>query len=346
MAWTFEATEAGYTKMWRTATLKGGADAVNAETFANKIIAAEAQYRAVQNATGVPWYFIGALHMRESSCNFAGVLHNGEKIIGTGRVTSLVPAGRGPFSTWAEAAIDALKLKNMHRVQLWSAARQLFEAEIFNGPGYINKGINSPYIWAGTNHEQRGKYVRDHVFDPNAEDTQLGVAAVLIRLAQKRPDIASDLYPHPTEKPPVDAEDSLIKEIQSLRTELALLPSAIASAIKGEAAPVVDPPPVPPPVVTPPAKPPAPSTTPILEKPGMGVAAFGLLLTGVLQGLGVLGPTTGEEATAAGQLLPTISAGIAALGATGLLGSWGGAISSVLSVLAKGAGNQPMGKPQ
>ncbi len=345
MKWTFEATEAGYANMWRTATLKGGADAVNADIFSDKIIAAEAQYRAVQNATVVPWYFIGALHMRESSCNFAGVLHNGEKIIGTGRVTTLVPAGRGPFSTWAESAIDALKLKDMHRVQVWSVARMLFQAEVFNGLGYVGKGVNSAYVWAGTNHEQLGKYVADHVWDATHDDTQLGVAAVLIRLAQKRPDIASDLYPQPTEKPPVEAADSLIKEIQSLRAELALLPSAMASAIKGEAPPppTVDPQPAP---VTPPAKPPAPSTTPILEKPGMGVAAFGLLLTGVLQGLGVLGPTTGEEATAAGQLLPTISAGIAALGATGLLGSWGGAITSVLSVLAKGVGSQPMGKPQ
>lgn len=345
MAWTFEATEAGYTKMWRSAMVKAGADATQAETFADKIIAAEAQYRAVQNATGVPWYFIGALHMRESSCNFAGVLHNGEKIIGTGRVTTLEPPNRGPFPDWSSSAIDALKLKNMHRVQVWSVARMLYQAELFNGLGYVGKGVNSPYVWAGTNHEQLGKYVADHVWDATHDDTQLGVAAVLIRLAQKRPDIASDLYPQPTEKPPVEAEDGLIKEIQSLRAELAQLPSAIASAIKGNAAPepAVDPQQVPPPVVTPPAKPPAPSTTPILEKPGMGVAAFGLLLTGVLQGLGVLGPTTGEEATAAGQLLPTISAGIAALGATGLLGSWGGAITSVLSVLAKGMGNQPMG---
>ncbi len=103
--------------MWSTATLKGGTDAANAETFANKIIAAEARYKAVQASTGVPWYFIGALHMRESSCDFRGVLHNGDRIIGTGGLTVRVPAGRGPFSTWEESAVDALKLKDMHRVQ-------------------------------------------------------------------------------------------------------------------------------------------------------------------------------------------------------------------------------------
>src|SRR5688572_19234705 len=119
MAWSFDRTRAGYNNLWRTATLKGGADLTAANRFADKIIAAESRYRAVQNATGVPWFYIGALHMRESSCNFAGVLHNGDQIIGTGRLTYRVPAGRGPFSTWEEAAVDALKLKDMHRVQEW-----------------------------------------------------------------------------------------------------------------------------------------------------------------------------------------------------------------------------------
>lgn len=333
MAWTFEATEAGYTNLWRTATLKGGADAKQADIFADRIIAAEQRYRAVQAATGVPWYFIGALHMRESSCNFAGVLHNGEKIIGTGRVTTLVPEGRGPFSTWEEAAIDALKLKDMHRVQAWSPARMLFQAEVFNGLGYVGKGVNSPYVWAGTSHEQRGKFVADHVFDPTTDDTQLGVAAVLIRLAQKRADIHADLYPAtPVEKPPMDDTD-LLKEIQGLRADIAGLPAALVNAIKGGPVPVsppaTDTKPVPVPV-------PVPSTTPVLQQPGVGIGALGLVLTGVLQALGVLGPTTGETATTAGQLLPIVSGGIAALGATGTFGSVLSALSTVVSMFAQG----------
>lgn len=345
MAWTFEATERGYANLWKSATLKGGADAVNAETFANKIIAAEAQYRVVQSATGVPWYFIGALHMRESGCRFDGVLHNGDKIIGTGGLTTRVPAGRGPFPTWADSAIDALKLKDMHRVQSWPVARMLYQAEVFNGLGYVGKGVNSSYVWAGTNHEQLGKYVRDHVWDATHDDTQLGVAAVLIRLAQKRPDIHEDLYPsNQTEKPPVATEDDLIKEIQGLRTELAGLPAAIVSAIKGTVpAPAVDPKPVEPPPqpVAPVVVAPAPSTTPLLEKPGVGLGVLGGIATLVLQAMGVVGPTTGDEATTAGQLLPTLAAGIAGLGATGMLGTWGSAISGVLSLFTKGLGNQP-----
>ncbi len=336
MPWTFEATEAGYAKMWRSAMNKAGADATLAETFANKIIAAEPRYKAVQAATGAPWYFIGALHMRESSCNFAGVLHNGDRIIGTGGLTMRVPAGRGPFATWEASAVDALKLKDMQRVQVWSPSRMLYQAEVFNGLGYVGKGINSPYVWAGTNHEQGGKYVADHVFDPGADDTQLGVAAVLIRLAQKRPDIHADLYPSaPAEKPPVENDD-LIKEIKGLRAAIAQLPAAIVSAIKGEAPATQQPLPVPEPVPAAVVVP-APTATPILQQPGVGIGALGLVLTGVMQALGVLGPTTGDAATAAGQLLPIVSGGIAALGATGTFGAVLKALSVVATVMAQQA---------
>lgn len=320
MAWTFEATERGYANLWKSATLKAGADTAHAETFSDRIIAAEDRYRAVQAATGVPWYFIGALHMRESSCNFVGVLHNGEHIIGTGRLTSLVPAGRGPFTSWEEAAIDALKLKDMHRVQSWSAARMLYQAEVFNGLGYVGKGVNSAYVWAGTNHEQLGKYVADHVWDATHDDTQLGVAAVLIRLAQKRPDIHADLYP--TEKPPMDDPD-LLKEIQGLRADIAGLPAAIVNALKGGAAPApvpaVDPAPAPAPA-------PVPSPVPAPSAPtSLGIVAAAI--AAIMQLMGV--PVVGEGATAATSAVPAVAIGSAALGMSG----WGGAIASILGTI-------------
>ena len=313
MAWTFEATQAGYANLWGTATLKGGADATQAETFANKIIAAEQRYRSVQAATGVPWYFIGALHMRESSCNFAGVLHNGEHIIGTGRVTSLVPAGRGPFSSWEEAAVDALKLKDMHRVQAWSPARMLYQAELFNGLGYVGKGINSPYVWAGTNHEQPGKYVADHVFDPNADDKQLGVAAVMIRLAQKRPDIHADLYSSTVEKPPVPetTSDDLAKQIAALLVPA--ITAALANALKG-VIPAVEPKPEPTPAA------PAPTTTPVLERPSVVIGILSAALGGVLQMYGI--PVFTEGATGAAAALPAVALGSTAVGLTGAGGSF------------------------
>jgi lysozyme family protein len=181
MAWTFENTRAGYLALWNSIKV---ANKAGADKFAKKIIANEPRYRKIQDATGVPWYFVGLLHMRESSCDFRGVLHNGEHIIGTKKVTQLVPAGRGPFRSWEEAAIDALKLKGLHKIRDWPVERIAYEAERYNGLGYTRAsiGINSPYLWAGSNHQQRGKFVSDGKFDPNAVDTQMGVMTVLRRI--------------------------------------------------------------------------------------------------------------------------------------------------------------------
>ena len=134
-------------------------------------------------------------------------------------------------------------------------------------------------------------------------------------------------------------DTDLLKEIQGLRADIAGLPAALVNALKGGVAPVpvpaTDTKPVPAPVAAPVVAP-APSTTPVLQQPGVGIGALGLVLTGVLQALGVLGPTTGETATTAGQLLPIVSGGIAALGATGTFGSVLSALSTVVSMFAQG----------
>lgn len=159
---------------------------VNAE--ADRILANRSRYEAVAKMTGVPWDVIAVIHYRESSGNFAGVLHNGQKIIGTGKKTTLVPKGRGPFDTWERAAIDALT--DCHPFLAsnkdWSIAATLDKLEAYNGMGYSKKGLPSPYLWAGTDQYEKGKYVADGKFDPNHVDQQLGVAALLMRLREKK----------------------------------------------------------------------------------------------------------------------------------------------------------------
>lgn len=137
------------------------------------------KYVAVEAKTGVPWKLISGLHYRESSLNFKGVLHNGEYILGTGKKTKLVPAGRGPFSTWEEAAIDALGIKKSIFPKVWTDAEILEFAERFNGLGYRNKGIPSPYVWGGTTKYKSGHYVADGKFSSTAIDKRLGVAAII-----------------------------------------------------------------------------------------------------------------------------------------------------------------------
>lgn len=177
---TFNDTAAGYRNLWKSMRVTRVAEC---DAAARRILAGRNRYLSVEASTGVPWFFIGILHMRESGNNFAGVLHNGEHILGTGRKTRLVPAGRGPFTNWEEAAIDALRLKGLHMIKEWPVERIGFECERFNGWGYLGR-VNSPYVWAGSNHYTHGKYVADHVFDPNHVDRQLGTMPVLAALCK------------------------------------------------------------------------------------------------------------------------------------------------------------------
>ncbi|RAI34510.1 hypothetical protein CH340_08770, partial [Rhodoplanes serenus] len=245
MAPTFEAARQGYVAMWSSASIKSDRRAA-AEKVARRIVANRARYETVQRITGVPWFWIGAIHDRESGGDFRGVLHNGERIIGSGRKTKLVPKGRGPFSSWEEAAIDALWLKSLQKITDWSIARQLYEAERFNGFGYVSRGVNSPYVWGATNHQQRGKYVRDGVWSVTAWDTQLGVAAVLRALVDVSPDVAARMAPA-TPAAPAAVMPGPIPAVTTVPTPIALpdrpgLWRTLLGALVGRDPPVAAPP--------------------------------------------------------------------------------------------------------
>ena len=154
---------------------------------AKKLSANRSRYEAVSAATGVPWDVIAVIHMRESSADFKGVLHNGQKIIGTGKKTTIVPKGRGPFNTWEEAGIDALMkcAPYLGKNKDWSLGNTLDLLEKYNGLGYQKKGLPSPYLWAGTDQYVKGKYVADGKFDANAVDKQLGVVPLMMTLRDK-----------------------------------------------------------------------------------------------------------------------------------------------------------------
>lgn len=142
------------------------------------------EYLKLYEATGVPPQVTAVIHERECGGNLKGVLHNGELIIGTGRKTRLVPAGRGPFSTFYAAGIDAFKKEGLDTFD-WhagGAARCAYALEKFNGFGYRRHGIKSPYLWAATNHYTCGKFVRDGVFNASTVDSQLGGMAILRRM--------------------------------------------------------------------------------------------------------------------------------------------------------------------
>jgi lysozyme family protein len=180
MAWTFEQLRNGYAALLKTMTVSPTKRSAF-DSVAAKITRGRGTYEQISKLTGVPWYFIGVLHNRESGCNFSTHLHNGDPL--TAR-TKNVPAGRPltgapPFS-FVFSAVDALKMKGLHTITDWSEERMCFELERYNGFGYRGK-VNSPYLWAGTNHYTKGKYIADHVWSATAVDQQLG-GVPLIRL--------------------------------------------------------------------------------------------------------------------------------------------------------------------
>lgn len=142
---------------------------------------ARAHYEAVELVTKVPWPIIAVIHERESSQDWHGSLAQGDDYR---KVSTHVPAGRGPFKSWQEAAVDALvhcapfAAKNTD----WSPGGGLTLLETYNGLGYFTHGIASPYVWSGTDQYHGGKYVRDGVLDIHAFDQQLGCAGLLLAM--------------------------------------------------------------------------------------------------------------------------------------------------------------------
>lgn len=134
---------------------------------------------------GIPWMFIGVVHGMECGFNFAGHLHNGDPLQAR---TVHVPAGRPaagpPPFTWRQSAADALTLKRFHEVGDWSVPHMLYLLEKYNGFGYRMRRVPTPYLWSFSNLYEKGKFVQDGRFDPEAVSRQCGAALMLKAVAE------------------------------------------------------------------------------------------------------------------------------------------------------------------
>jgi lysozyme family protein len=153
----------------------------NFSPIAKSLIAAKPRYQTVEAKTGVPWFVIAVIHERESGQNWFANLAQGDP---WNRISVHVPAGRGPFKSWEDAAIDALANcpPYLARNRDWSIGGTLTKLEEYNGLGYAMRGVPSPYLWAGTDQYKSGKYVRDAVYDSAAVDSQPGCAGLLLAI--------------------------------------------------------------------------------------------------------------------------------------------------------------------
>ena len=157
--------------------LKSGVSAFKKIFDANR-----ARYEAVSAQTGVPAELIAALHFRESSGNFNTYLHQGDPL---GKPPVHWPTNIPTFYKWEDAAVHALNQKSKLKKDLGMTekttdlASMATYAESYNGLGYNNRGVVSPYVYSGTDEYKKGKYVADGKFDANFVDKQVGVIALI-----------------------------------------------------------------------------------------------------------------------------------------------------------------------
>lgn len=183
---TFLSLKKQYGDLWRTLEIKPDWRS-KLDSAANRIIVNKPAYLRVQAETGVPWWWVGVVHMRESNNNFSTHLHNGDSLKArTWRVPKGRPlGGKAPFD-WYFSASDALKMKGLHKLPGWDIETALYELERYNGFGYrrYHPRTLSPYLWQGTSHycdadSACGKYVADGKYSATTADVQCGTAAVL-----------------------------------------------------------------------------------------------------------------------------------------------------------------------
>jgi len=174
-----------YRLCWEACVIRPESSALVAAD-ANRLVKGKERYNRVSARTNVPWQLIGLMHGLECGYDFNKHLHNGDSLDAP---TVRVPAGRPPGwtagSQWEDSAVDALTFKKLEQVTDWSLPRVLFALEAFNGFGYRPKGIRSPYLWSFSNLYEKGKFVADHQFDPNAISKQVGSATLLKRLEEQ-----------------------------------------------------------------------------------------------------------------------------------------------------------------
>ena len=178
-----------YLGLWETMTVFDDWKS-KAKPIADRIVANKARYEGAVAGTSVPWWFVAIVQAMEADFNFwfQRHLHNGDPL--TAR-TVQHPAGRpatgAPPFTWEQSAQDAMEHQKLTKIARWPLVIALFQWHRYNGVEneYKRRGIPTPYLWSGSQHYSKGKYVRDGVFDSEAVSQQVG-AAVLLRILVDR----------------------------------------------------------------------------------------------------------------------------------------------------------------
>jgi lysozyme family protein len=160
------------------------------DAVVKRLIDARPRLEHVAQATNSPWYVIAAFWMEETGGSFNTHLHNGDRLTGK---TIHVPAGRpldwpppAGVDPWEYSALDALHFYKLDDLNGLPIGEILARLERANGMGYQKRGLFSPFLWAGTDLYEKGKFVADAVFNSEVVDQQIGVATMLRRLQDQK----------------------------------------------------------------------------------------------------------------------------------------------------------------
>jgi len=151
------------------------------------------RYEAACQGTMIPPAFMGALDLRECECDPRAALGQGDP---WNRVSTHVPRGCGPFSSWITAAKFYAHYDHLDdNTQPWTMEYAMWKGEAWNGFGPRAHGRRSGYLLSGTSLYDPpaglgGKYVADDEWSGNTVDQQIGIVPVLLRIFQLRPSFA------------------------------------------------------------------------------------------------------------------------------------------------------------
>lgn len=149
-------------------------------------------YEEVTKITGVPAYVIACFDYRESSFDHNAYLANGDPYVnsdGKFMQTAHVPKGLGPVTNWIDGAVLSLEHEGLNLVKNWHLAHALYAIEAWNGFGYTNNGLETPYLWSKTNHYGQGLYTSDGHLNKYAIDQQIGCVPILKMLKSQGVDL-------------------------------------------------------------------------------------------------------------------------------------------------------------
>ena len=160
-----------YRKLWREAKVTRVSDHVMKNIRKNR-----ERYHVAEQVTGVPWFVIACIHNLEAGQSFTKNMVNGQRL---DRVTTWVPKGLGPWTSWESSCVDAFAIKKQPK--FWTLENTLYFLERYNGTGYLrfHSDVNSPYLWSYTDQYTKGKYVSDGKWSNSAVSKQMGAVAVI-----------------------------------------------------------------------------------------------------------------------------------------------------------------------